>query len=79
MESGPFGVNMDLNANGKYYTTLYTDFPYQLSEGMKAYVVSEIDGGKVNLEDISPYVPAETPVILESLRISVLMYRLRHL
>ena len=57
---------MDLNANGKYYTTLYTDFPYQLSEGMKAYVVSEIDGGKVNLEDISPYVPAETPVILES-------------
>lgn len=64
--SNYFGVNMDLNANGKYYTTLYTDFPYQLSEGMKAYVVSEIDGGKVNLEDISPYVPAETPVILES-------------
>ena len=64
--SNYFGVNMDMNANGKYYTTLYTDFPYQLSEGMKAYVVSEIDGGKVNLEDISPYVPAETPVILES-------------
>ena len=64
--SNYFGVNMNLNANGKYYTTLYTDFPYQLSEGMKAYVVSEIDGGKVNLEDISPYVPAETPVILES-------------
>ena len=64
--SNYFGVKMDLNANGKYYTTLYTDFPYQLSEGMKAYVVSEIDGGKVNLEDISPYVPAETPVILES-------------
>ena len=64
--SNYFGVNMDLSANGKYYTTLYTDFPYQLSEGMKAYVVSEIDGSKVNLEDISPYVPAETPVILES-------------
>ena len=61
-----FGVKMDLNANGKYYTTLYTDFPYQLSEGMKAYVVSEIDGSKVNLEDISPNVPAATPVILES-------------
>lgn len=64
--SNYFGVNMDLSANGKYYTTLYTDFPYQLAEGMKAYVVSEIDGVKVNLEDISPYVPAETPVILES-------------
>ena len=61
-----FGVKMNLKANGKYYTTLYTDFPYQLSEGMKAYVVSEIDGNKVNLEDISPYVPAATPVILES-------------
>ena len=65
-DSNYFGVNLDLNANGKCYTTLYTDFPYQLSEGMKAYVVSEIDGSKVNLEDISPYVPAETPVILES-------------
>lgn len=64
--SNYFGVKMDLNADGNYYTTLYTDFPYQLAEGMKAYVVSEIDGGKVNLEDISPYVPAETPVILES-------------
>jgi hypothetical protein len=61
-----FGVSMDLNANGKYYTTIYTDFPYQLPEDMKAYVVSEIDGDKINLEDISPYVPAETPVILES-------------
>ena len=61
-----FGVKINLKANGKYYTTLYTDFPYQLPEGMKAYVVSEIDGNKVNLEDISPYVPAETPVILES-------------
>ena len=64
--SNYFGVKMNLSANGKYYTTLYTDFPYQLPEGMKAYVVSEISGGKVNLEDISPYVPAETPVILES-------------
>ena len=64
--SNYFGVKMDLAAKGKYYTTLYTDFPYQLPEGMKAYVVSEIDGDKVNLEDISPYVPAETPVILES-------------
>lgn len=64
--SNYFGVQMNLNANGKYYTTLYTDFPYQLPEGMKAYVVSAIDGSKVDLEDISPYVPAETPVILES-------------
>ena len=64
--SNYFGVSMDLNANGKYYTTLYTDFPYQLPEHMKAYVVSEIVGNNVNLEDISPYVPAETPVILES-------------
>ena len=61
-----FGVKMDLNANGKYFTTLYTDFPYQLSDGMKAYVISEISGSKVNLVDIGSNVPAETPVILES-------------
>ena len=61
-----FGVKMSLNANGKYYTTLYTDFPYQLPDGMKAYVVSEISGDKVDLVDIGSNVPAETPVILES-------------
>lgn len=64
--SNYFGVQMSLSAGGKYYTTLYTDFPYQLPEGMKAYVVSAVNGSKVDLQDISPYVPAETPVILES-------------
>lgn len=64
--SNSFGVKMNLSANGKYYTTLYTDFPYQLSDGMKAYVVSGIDGDKVNLEEVGSNVPEATPVILES-------------
>ncbi len=61
-----FGVKMDLNAKGKYYTTLYTDFPYQLADGMRAYVVSAIDGDKVNLEDVGTIIPDGVPVILES-------------
>lgn len=64
--SNYFGVKMNLNANGKYYTTLFTDFPYQIPEGMKAYVVSQVSEDKVNLDDIGSSVPAETAVILES-------------
>lgn len=62
--------NEGVEINGKYYTTFYTDFAYELPEGMKAYYIDnhkydvtepiarlmEITGGKV---------PAKTPVILE--------------
>jgi hypothetical protein len=53
---------------GKYYTTMYTKFPYRCLDGVKAYVVSRVDATahKVVLSEIkSGEVPSGTPVVLE--------------
>ncbi|MBQ8047841.1 MAG: RICIN domain-containing protein [Prevotella sp.] len=52
----------------KYYTTLYTDFAYQLPEGVKAYYVSSIkdNGNAVCTEVADNIIPAQTPIMLES-------------
>lgn len=53
---------------GKYYTTMYTKFPYRCLDGVKAYVVSSVDATahKVVLSEIkSGEVPSVTPVVLE--------------
>ena len=52
----------------KYYTTMYTKFPYRCLDGVKAYVVSSVDetAHKVVLSEIkSGEVPSSTPVVLE--------------
>ena len=57
-----------VDKNGKYYTTMYTAFPYRCLDGVKAYVVSSVDetSHKVELTEItSGEVPSKTPVILE--------------
>lgn len=53
--------------NGKYYTTMYTAFPYQCLDQVKAYTVDRIlDNGDIHMVQIgSGIVPAYTAVILE--------------
>lgn len=53
--------------NGKYYTTMYTAFPYQCLDNVKAYLVDKIlEDGSVHLVEISDgIVPANTAVLLE--------------
>lgn len=53
--------------DGKYYTTMYTAFPYACRDGVKAYVVDKImSDGRAHLQEIANgKVPANTPVILE--------------
>ena len=53
--------------NGKYYTTMYTAFPYRCLDNVKAYLVDKIlDNGSIHLVEISDgIVPAYTAVILE--------------
>ncbi len=56
--------------DGKYYTTMYTAFPYECyqPDGVKAYIVTAIDAtkGTIHIKNIeSGKVPANTPVILE--------------
>ena len=38
------GVTPDIKINDKYYTTLYASFPYELSDGMKAYYINNDNG-----------------------------------
>lgn len=53
------------NGGTEYYATLYTDFGYELAEGMKAYKVTEVDSkGYAKLEEIGTQIPAQTPVLL---------------
>ncbi len=66
-ESNYLGVSPKINANGKYYTTFFAEFPFSLaSEGMKAYYISEVkDEGKAIYKEITGIVPGKTPVIIE--------------
>ena len=66
-ENTAFTVNFpaeNLNS-GKYVTTLYTDFAYDLPEGVTAYKVTGYTNlGDANLKALSGTVPAQAPVIL---------------
>ena len=58
---------MPTEANGKYYTTLYTAFPYELVGSLTAYSVMAVSAdGVPQLEELDMNViPAGTPVLLE--------------
>ncbi len=53
--------------DGKYYTTMYTAFPYKCMDGVKAYIADKMMGqGRVHIKEIeSGIVPANTAVLLE--------------
>lgn len=61
-------AQMEKDGEQKYYSTLYTGFPYECKDGVKAWYASEVDkaDGKVYMKEItSGKVPAKTPVVLE--------------
>lgn len=53
--------------NGKYYTTMFTEFPYKCLDGVNAFIIDRINNdGTVHLKKVSDgIVPAKTPVILQ--------------
>ena len=66
-----FTVNVpeDNKLNDSYYTTLYTDFGYELpaDADVKAYAVTGIDENDVaQLTEITGAIPAQTPVLLKA-------------
>ena len=64
-----FTVNVPVanKLNDSYYTTLYTDFGYELPTGVKAYAVTGIDENDVaQLTEITGAIPAQTPVLLKA-------------
>lgn len=70
-----FGIypNEGIEIGGKYYTTLFTSFAYQLREGMKAYYIDQhiydtnhVQEPIARLQEITNgKIPAATPVIIE--------------
>lgn len=71
---GAFGANAKekYTREGKYYTTMYTDFPYQCKDGVKAYYLTKDDNENVETEHVVHFteiangmVPANMAVVLE--------------
>ena len=72
---GAFGANAKAanEKDGKYYTTMFSYFPYKLSSGVKAYYLPmdesmsyDRNANKVTLTEVSGgIVPANTAVVLE--------------
>ena len=63
-----FGAAPKTKVGDKYYTTMYTAFPYKCHDGVKAYIVTKVDAkaAKITIREIkNGEVPAKTPVILE--------------
>ena len=52
---------------GYYYTDIFTDFPYQLGEGVEAFYIDAVnENGEAHLVQIANKVPAMTGVLLRS-------------
>ena len=74
-----FGITPEIELDNKYYTTLFTSFAYQLSDGMKAYYVNEheyrtdkiTEPLAVLTEVPTNQIPAGTPVIIECISIII--------
>lgn len=62
-----FAPAATVEANGKYYTTLYTAFPYNIVGDVTAYIVTKVDAdGTPTLEPVEgTTIAALTPVVLE--------------
>lgn len=67
-ETNPLMVGMESWSKAYdeyYYTTMFTEFPYQLGEGVEAFYVAA-EGDKFKLVSIEDKVPARTGVFLRS-------------
>ncbi len=62
-----FGIAPSLAVGNKHYAPFYAEFPFSFaSAGMKAYVVTKIDGAVAVMKEItSDIIPGATPVLIE--------------
>ena len=67
METSYFGAAplAKVTDGNKFYTTMYTAFPYKLKDGVKAYYVKAVNNSRAQCVEIKDVVPAYTAVILE--------------
>lgn len=61
-----FGAALSVNANSKYYGTMYASFPFSPnSSNTKTYIIDRIDHGMAEMKEVTGVIPAGTPVIIE--------------
>ena len=61
-----FGVEGEVQAEGKYYKSFYASFPFSFaSSSMKAHVVTKVDGDLAVWRPVEGVVPGYAPVIIE--------------
>lgn len=63
-----FGIEPEIQVDGKFYTSLYADFAFApVSSSTKIYYVKDCSSTAVLLEEISGNVGANVPVIIEGI------------
>lgn len=58
------GIEPETNADGYYWATFLSGFPFTLSDGMEAYVVNDINDHGFSRRSIGKQVPAHVPVLI---------------
>lgn len=62
-----FGVKTEINYNGKYYTTMYANFPFSTTNSnTKVYTICDIKDNIAIIREEKGDIAAGTPVIFES-------------
>lgn len=67
VEQSYFGIKPSARtSDGKYYGTIYADFPFTtLSDGMKIYVVTKSGNGMAAIKEVKGRVPVASPLLIE--------------
>ena len=58
------GIEPEVNADGYYWATFMSGFPFKLGSGMKAYYVNSVNDNAFALKEMGSEIPAKMPVIL---------------
>ena len=58
------GIEPETNADGYYWATFMSGFPFKLGSGMKAFYVNNITDNRFSMEEMGSEIPAKIPVLL---------------
>lgn len=58
------GIEPETNADGYYWATFMSGFPFKLGSGMKAYYVSGVSNSGFAMKEMGDEIPAKVPVLI---------------
>ena len=58
------GIEPETRADGYYWATFMSGFPFQLGSGMTAYYVNNVDDNNFSMKEMGSEIPAKTPVLI---------------